>query len=381
MASKIITMICACCGTEKTERKSYFKRLISVERDGIYYCHNCIHIYQRNVNKSKKVVVKCVDCGKEREFYPSVLNQLKSIKIDGVYRCMDCTRKVQKRGVDKHGAVIGNLIDKNFKDNKIIITCADCGSQRVVYKSYYNNLKTVREYGIYRCGHCSSKNREVKTNYDSTWKEKLMSGIKNSKNTGKQKLAAKKRSDDLEYIKKMQTVYDDPSWQLNNKEGALKRMNGQGFWYGHPIINNEPRRQIYCEIWEDVKPRIAAFNVDMHDGVLTCEMCENPINNGSHQFVHHHVFYEKRACCWNENGIYTTNLNIKSMPKDSYIIGDNPNYFAITCISCHGKTNGNFENRKKWADFFKNKIDIEYDGKSYYTKEEMIDRNNILNKK
>jgi hypothetical protein len=119
----------------------------------------------------------------------------------------------------------------------------------------------------------------------------------------------------------------------------------------------------------------------MHDGVLTCEVCENPIVNGKYKFIHHHVFYEKQACCWNNDGIYTTNLNIKTMPKDSYIIGEDPNYFAITCIKCHGATNGGFENREKWANFFKNKIDIKYDGKSYYTKEEMVKREMLLKDK
>ena len=119
----------------------------------------------------------------------------------------------------------------------------------------------------------------------------------------------------------------------------------------------------------------------MHDGVLTCAVCENPIVNGKYKFIHHHVFYEKQACCWNNDGIYTTNLNIKTMPKDSYIIGEDPNYFAITCIKCHGATNGGFENREKWANFFKNKIDIKYDGKSYYTKEEMVKREMLLKDK
>jgi hypothetical protein len=211
---------------------------------------------------------------------------------------------------------------------------------------------------------------------------KIKESLKSDDWIKKNKLHINQLHNDPEMKKKhklsMGIVSQTYEWLLQNKERILLCNTGQGYWMGHPIINSDPKRPIYCELWEDVKPRVAAFNIDNHNGILTCEICEMPILTGKHQFCHHHVFYEKQACCWNNDGIYTTNLNIASMPKDSYIIGEDPNYFAITCIKCHGKTNGNFGNRKKWADFLKNKIDVEYDGKSYYTKEEMIERNKIL---
>ena len=87
----------------------------------------------------------------------------------------------------------------------------------------------------------------------------------------------------------------------------------------------------------------------------------------------HHVFYEKKTCCWiDDNGEYWTDLNIKSHAKD-YYIGDNPNYFALLCNSCHSGSNGCYENRKKHADLLRDIIDTKYGGKSYYTEEEMIE--------
>ena len=314
------------------------------------------------------------------------------------------------------------------RSNIITMVCVDCKKETTAPSIWFRGYKCMKNEGVYRCRSCSN----IKLSHDPEWirKNKEMVKLRSEnpnwirnveemvkhrsenpewvKNNNevikklhndpeiikKQRESVKKLPNDPKWIAKMQETRNNPEYKRKQMEGIQNYWNdpstyelfmikrsGQGFWYGHPIINKDVSNKVYCEIWEDVKPRIVAFNIDMHNGVLTCEICENPINGGSHQFIHHHVFYEKRTCCWNENGIYTTNLNIKSMPKDSYIIGENPNYFAITCTKCHGKTNGGYENRKKWADFFKNKIDTEYDGKSYYTKEEMIDRNDILNKK
>lgn len=143
-----------------------------------------------------------------------------------------------------------------------------------------------------------------------------------------------------------------------------------GLWYGGVIyVKNKPE---YCDLWPDVNERVHAF----FD--YKCVGCGTPETNRSH--AGHHVFYVKDACCWvNEDGIYYTNLNAPDHIKHDYCIGENPNYFVILCPECHGKTNGNFENRKIWADYYKNLIDTKYGGKSYYTKEEweIIKRKNL----
>jgi hypothetical protein len=230
-----------------------------------------------------------------------------------------------------------------------------------MYRCPKCNLKYTRKIGEYESKRLIEQKKSLNT---EEWKEKNLSAMRK---ISKDPIVRERHK------KSMKDIVQTDDWKLKNKESRLISTIGQGFWYGNLFINNYSRA-IYCELWEDVKPRIYAFNIDMHDGVLTCEVCENPIVNGKHKFIHHHVFYEKQACCWNNDGVYTTNLNIKTMPKDSYIIGRDPNYFAITCIKCHGITNGGFENRKKWANFFKNKIDTKYNGKSYYTKEEMVER-------
>jgi hypothetical protein len=176
-------------------------------------------------------------------------------------------------------------------------------------------------------------------------------------------------------------------WKINHKEGAARRaMDPEyrmirrvmlekrnrdpdhikkviegligGFWYGNVRY---PAAPIYCELWKDVNPRVHAF----FD--YKCCLCGRPENGRSHRG--HHVFYVKEACCWyNESGEYYTNLNAPDHPEKDYLIGKNPNYFVILCGSCHGKTNGNFANRKKWADYFREMIDTRYNSECFLKK-------------
>jgi hypothetical protein len=152
---------------------------------------------------------------------------------------------------------------------------------------------------------------------------------------------------------------EDPEWLLKNIESHLEG----GVWFGNVRYNTTP---IYCELWVDVNPRVHIF---FHN---TCCLCGKHLDEVKY-LIGHHCFYVKEACCWyDESGIYYTNLNAKNHPTKDYCIGENPNYFVILCPHCHGRTNGNFANRKYWADYFRNLIDTKYGGKCYLTKEEMI---------
>jgi hypothetical protein len=169
----------------------------------------------------------------------------------------------------------------------------------------------------------------------------------------------KKRYEDPELLERMRGIttkrYEDPMEVMKLTERLLG-----GFWYG----NVRYYSIIYCELWKDVNPRVHAF----FD--YKCCGCGVPENGHSH--IGHHVFYVKEACCWHsDDGIYYTNLNALDHKENDYCIGENPNYFVILCQSCHGKTNGKFANRKKWADFYRIMIDEQYGGKCYYTKEEI----------
>ena len=260
-------------------------------------------------------------------------------------------------------------------DFKLAITkyvCIECGKEST--SRYESQFRHPRHE--YRCFICAQKLRRS-----------------DPLDIEKTSIAQRKRYSNPEEREAHKKIYEDPERKKRHSHGQIKRfsraeerlkqskghalrwedpkfvesviqgIHKQGFWYGHPSINTDYIKPQYCELWEDVNPRVHAFfNYE-------CCLCGKKENARSH--IGHHVFYVKEACCWhNESGIYYTNLNAKDHKEKDYYIGENPNYFVILCPTCHGKTNGKFENRKKWADYFKDIIDNKYDGKCYLTKEE-----------
>jgi len=129
-----------------------------------------------------------------------------------------------------------------------------------------------------------------------------------------------------------------------------------GFWYGN--VRYIPGTHDYCFKWAHVRKRVKAFFKNR------CVLCGEEFHG--HDLIGHHVFYEKNACCMvDEDGDYWTNLNVNDHPRKDYHIGKNPNYFVTLCRSCHNITNGTYDNRKKWADYFRNLIDTRYNGQCY----------------
>jgi hypothetical protein len=215
------------------------------------------------------------------------------------------------------------------------------------------------------------------------WKRRQQDGVdkrgKDPEYRRKQREGSQKNSQDPEWIRKnkehLQKLTQDPEWISKNKismqkiaqdpEARLKRLETLlgGFWYGN--VDNDPN-PIYHEDWEDVNILVHTFFKN------ECCLCHAPENGRSH--IGHHVFYvkdhEKDSCCSiSEDGIYYTNLNARDHPEHDYCIGENPNYFVILCRRCHGRTNGKFANRKKWADYFREMIDEEYGGACYILEE------------
>lgn len=121
---------------------------------------------------------------------------------------------------------------------------------------------------------------------------------------------------------------------------SMPRGENHPGWKGG--ISNAP----YCEKFnDDLRERIRAFfNYE-------CFMCgKTKEENGKRRQLLsvHHVNYDKMSCC-----------------------NDVIPIFAPLCLSCHGKTTaGDKEDRDRWTNILCIAIDILYDGKSFYTKEE-----------
>lgn len=91
----------------------------------------------------------------------------------------------------------------------------------------------------------------------------------------------------------------------------------------------------------------------------------------------HHVYYRKMSCCEGkeefENCVKKVGNKLYIKEHNDVIIEHNingdENKFAVLCSSCHTRT-CNSNNRYKWILHYESKINNEYDGKSFLTKDE-----------
>lgn len=123
------------------------------------------------------------------------------------------------------------------------------------------------------------------------------------------------------------------SWKTNWVRSDHLGKNASN-WRGG--ISFEP----YCPKFNDeFKERVRLFFK------RECIICGKSEYDSHEKLCVHHVEYNKQACC-----------------------DGKPVHFAALCRSCHSKTNGN---REWWEDIIHRIIDEIYDGRSYYTKEEI----------
>ena len=102
---------------------------------------------------------------------------------------------------------------------------------------------------------------------------------------------------------------------------------------------------------------------------------QNKLATGKNLNVHH-VYYRKMSCCENElkydHGVLKIDnkLYIKESNGDTteHEINGKPEKFAVLCSSCHAKTT--VKDRLFWIQYYENKINKKYNGKSFLTKEE-----------
>lgn len=114
-----------------------------------------------------------------------------------------------------------------------------------------------------------------------------------------------------------------------------------GFWYGNVIYDTDPQ---YCEKWtHEFRERVRAFFG------YQCQFpgCNHVWKHGEKRLAVHHINYRKDACC---------NSNVRPM------------FIPVCPGSCHARTNND---RDKWEKYFTELIENDYDGKCFFTKEEM----------
>lgn len=179
---------------------------------------------------------------------------------------------------------------------------------------------------------------------------------KNPKERKKQSATANKRWKNLEERIK-QTGVANKRWESSTnrknqskvisvrwnkpkeRENQVELLIG-GFWYGNIRYYQGPQ---YCEKFnEDFKERVRAFFG------CVCPECGTPQPQNGKKLSVHHINFNKTSCC----------------------NPDAPRLFIPLCSNggCHTKTNNN---RKYWENYFTKMIMGYYEGKCYFTKEEM----------
>lgn len=329
-------------------------------------CHVQKPTYEFSKDKQKADGLRpnCRDCDHDKKYPNSERHIIHKCK-EGFKYCPHCNEEIQLNEFSKH---------KNRKGG-MGIWCKKC------LKLYYDKIsqsgicidcgKPIHRKSI-RCYKCNNLKRNREMANDPQRLEKFVSSMA-------------KYYSDPEWIKKHsdlarnnvslmnslnkrnETLSGDPNWV----ERFLVGHTGEGFWYGNTTLkrsNNGVNTPLYCELFSQVDPRVRAFQGNV------CLLCGKTERENGTRLNNHHVFYEKKTCCWiDENGEYWTNLNAKDHVEKDYYIGKNPNYFAMLCDKCHCSTNGGFENRKRNANNLRNIIDKKFGGKSYYTEEEMVE--------
>lgn len=129
--------------------------------------------------------------------------------------------------------------------------------------------------------------------------------------------------------------YEDPLLHKRLSDARKGRFCGSN----HPNWKGGVSFEPYCILFnEEFKERSRAW----FDYI--CVECGTPQNGERHTV--HHVNFNKMSCC-----------------------DDTQPLFVLLCRSCHSKTN---YNREYWEEYFTEMIDGYYQGKCYFSKEEML---------
>jgi hypothetical protein len=170
--------------------------------------------------------------------------------------------------------------------------------------------------------------------------EGLKGNIRTSETRKKQSEAAKGKIRSEEHCRNIskgnKKYFQNPENREKTRFATIK-YNVDHSWYGSVKYYEGPQ---YCEKWTaELRECVRAFFG------YCCVECGTPQN--TRKIAIHHVHYNKKLCC-----------------------DDTPRTLVPLCASCHSKTNKG--NREYWSKHFHEIIDTYYEGKCWFTKEEMM---------
>jgi hypothetical protein len=156
-------------------------------------------------------------------------------------------------------------------------------------------------------------------------------------NEGKRTLEARKKNSE-----RVKAYFENPDMREKTRLATIK-YNIDHSWYGNVKYYDGPQ---YCEKWTaELRERVRAYF-----GYI-CVWCGTP--QGKKKLAVHHVHYNKKLCC-----------------------DDTPRTLVPLCASCHSRTNKG--DREYWSKQFQVIIDAYYQGKCWFTKDEMKEYRSAL---
>ena len=324
------TKSCGCYKKERTHEAKFkdltgqkFGRLFVKEYKG------------SNKNSNSLFLCEC-DCGKK------IIVSGSSLTTGNTKSC-GCFQKEKAHEMgfkDFTGQKFGRLLVKEYKGtntvrNSLFLCECECGKQTIVSGGRLTSGNTQS------CG-CLNKERIHEANFkDITGQKFGRLLVKEHRGYNRKRESLWLCSCDCGKEKIISGSHlisrDTLSCGCYHKERILECNSGANSpnWRGG--ISFEP----YCPKFNnDLRRRIRFFFNN------ECILCgKNKIEN-KRELSCHHIEYNKKACC-----------------------DGKPVHFAILCSSCHAKTN---KDREQWEAMLHRIIDEIYGGKSYYTKEEIL---------
>lgn len=267
----------------------------------------------------KKILAKCDICGIIREIRNSAYHNLcKScwrVKPRGTYAIKN--GMLEEETYEEFGYYPSQL--KSGSSKKILVRCESCGIIRKL------SLRDYRD----ECLRCTRKSGK----YGMTGKHHTEKSKQKIRNTRRARY----------------TFADNPMYGKHHTQESRQKISNNHADFSlekHPQWRGGISFEPYCAKFDDdLKERVREFFG------RKCFECNKIEKENNRKLDIHHVNFDKMVCC----------NDIKPL-------------FVPLCQSCHPKTNFN---REYWEKYFSKRIIEEYDGKCFYTKEEMKYKNSI----
>ena len=323
------------------------------------------------MDQTNKILIKCLFCGKDKYVRPSDIRQGRKFCNEKCYlayvekqksvTCLCCGKIVSfKESIaNKRKFCNQECYDKYRNELHVSKVCEHCGKAFSVYKSELIKNKNRGRFCSNKCkgDHTKfTKERQSREIVNCEFCNKEMEVFSGRVKSGKMIFCSNKCYGRWRH----ETIIGDNHPGKKDKYKVVCKICGNERLVDGSVLNRDYPPK-YCSkdcYWKDkIKTGITygkyceKFNREFKNRVKEffnnrCQLCGKQFSSGKNGLCVHHVHYDKKSCC--DNTI--------------------PRKFVTLCNSCHSKTT--MGDREYWTAYFEEFLDVNYNGKCYYTKEE-----------